>query len=569
MRSRGALIDDLSSGASPEVLIVGAGINGIGVFRDLALQGVSALMVDRGDFCSGTSAAPSRLIHGGLRYLETGEFGLVRESLIERNHLLLDAPHCVKPLRVWVPLQGWSGGVFDAAARFLRLKRTPGPKGALVVKLGLALYDLFGASNRTMPNHRFVRRDDARAAIPGLSKSVRTVAEYYDAKVILPERLGLELIADTETDSPASRAIPYMTMEGIQNGAVVLRDAITRNEYRVSPRLLINCTGAWLDGVDQKLGIDERLIGGTKGSHLVLRHKELARSLGDVMLYFETTDHRICLAYTLDESHVLIGTTDIRTDDPDDSICSDAEVEYLFDVMKDVLPGITLDRSQIVFAYAGIRPLPLTKSDVAGAISRDHELRCFEPSQSRPFPVIALVGGKWTTFRSCAEEIADAALHRLGLKRKLSTANRTIGGGTGWPRDAASLTRLITDFAAGYGVSPDRARVLLERYGLRAKSYLEAMQKQPETMLSSVPDYAHEEIAYITLQERVSRLADIILRRTSVALLGQARPDVVAEIGQIAGRALGWSETRVLEEILSTENLLRSRYGIAGKAYAK
>ncbi|MDB5625461.1 MAG: glycerol-3-phosphate dehydrogenase [Tardiphaga sp.] len=568
MRSRDTLVESLTDDTSPDVLIVGGGINGIGVFRDLSLQGVSALLVERGDFCSGTSSAPSRLIHGGLRYLETGEFDLVRESLIERNRLLLDAPHYVKPLRVWVPLKGWSGGIVDAAFRFLRLKRTPGPKGGFVVKLGLMLYDLFGARFRTMPKHRFIGRDDAHAAMPELARSIRIVAEYYDTKITLPERLGLELIRDAEADNPSARAISYMTMDSLADGAVVLRDSISGARHNVRPRVLINCAGAWLDGVDRSLSIEERLIGGTKGSHLVLRHPEFARSLADVMLYFETADHRICLAYALDERHVLLGTTDIRADDPEDTVCSDAEIAYLFDVISEVLPTIPLKRDHIVFAYAGIRPLPLTRGGVAGAISRDHELRQFEATTARPFPTIALVGGKWTTFRSCAEQITDAALVRLGRTRQRTTADRQIGGGVGWPRAAADLDRLLADLAFQHGVSLARLRILVARYGLGARRYLDTLQRRPETMLQSVKDYAREEIAYITISERVERLTDILLRRTSIALLGDAGPDAIAEIAAVAGSAAGWSGIRIAEEIGATCRFLRVRHGINGKADA-
>ncbi len=568
MRSRETLVKSLADDAWPDVLIIGGGINGIGVFRDLSLQGVSALLVERGDFCSGTSSAPSRLIHGGLRYLETGEFDLVRESLVERNRLLLDAPHYVKPLRVWVPLKTWSGGILDAAFRFLRLKRTPGPKGGLVVKLGLILYDLFGARFRTMPNHRFIGRADAHAAMPDLAHDVRIVAEYYDTKITLPERLGLELIGDAESDNPSLRAISYMTMDGLADGAIVLRDGVTGALHHVRPRVLINCAGAWLDGVDRSLSIDERLIGGTKGSHLVLRHPELVRSLADVMLYFETADHRICLAYALDDQHVLLGTTDIRADDPEDTVCSDAEITYLFDVMSELLPTIPLDRSHIVFSYAGIRPLPLTKGGVAGAISRDHELRQFEATSARPFPTIALVGGKWTTFRSCAEEITDAALVRLGSVRHRTTADRQIGGAVGWPRAAADLDPLLADLASQHGLSLDRLRVLAARYGLCVRLYLNTLQHRPETMLQSVKDYAREEIAYITVAERVEHLTDIVLRRTSIALLGYAGPDAIAEIGAVAGSAAGWSETRIADEIDATSRFLRTRHGTSGKADA-
>ena len=413
MLPRASVLDRLSSLDAPEVLIVGAGINGIGLYRDLALQGVPALLVDKGDFCSGTSAAPSRLIHGGLRYLETGEFALVRESVEERNRLLIDAPHLVRPIRVWVPLASLTGGAVSALGRFLRLVRTPGAKGAAVVKIGLLFYDLFNRTDQTMPNHRMVPAGEVRRTLPGLAPSTRYVGEYYDARITAPERLGVELVADAEAACPGALAANYVAATVCEDGRVVLRDEIGGRSIAVRPRLVVNCAGPWLDGVNAALGLEGQLIGGTKGSHLVLRHADFARRLGDVMLYFETHDHRACLAYALDAEHVLLGTTDIRTSDPDDTACSAAEIDYLFAVMAEVMPGLALERSQIVFTYAGVRPLPLSEG-VAGAISRDHSLRIFEATAERPFPLLALVGGKWTTFRACAEEIAVAVLGQLG-----------------------------------------------------------------------------------------------------------------------------------------------------------
>ncbi|NMD09074.1 MAG: glycerol-3-phosphate dehydrogenase/oxidase, partial [Phyllobacteriaceae bacterium] len=407
--------------ADAPVLIVGAGINGIGVFRDLALQGVPAILVDKGDFSSGTSAAPSRLIHGGLRYLETGEFALVRESVMERNHLLLNASHLVKPLAVWVPTFSWFGGALSAALRFLKLKKTPGAKGIVVVKLGLMFFDWFGRKTQTMPRHRIISRAASLNKIPGLSRSIAAVAEYHDARLTHPERLALELVKDAERDCPDSLALPYVSLAGQGKTGVMLKDEIGGEQFSIMPRLVINCAGAWADHVNASLGIEQRLIGGTRGSHLVMRRPDIARQLGDSMLYFETHDFRACLIYTLDETLILVGATDIRDDNPDGVTCSADEITYLFGVMDEVLPGCNARQEDIVFAYAGIRPLPWSGDTTTGAISRDHALRAFEENAARPYPVLTLVGGKWTTYRACAEQIAGEVLQRLGKLASRST----------------------------------------------------------------------------------------------------------------------------------------------------
>jgi glycerol-3-phosphate dehydrogenase len=560
MLARNAVLERMRAIEQPDVLIIGGGINGIGVFHDLALQGVSSLLVERGDFCSGTSAAPSRLIHGGLRYLETGELSLVRESLVERNRLLLNAPHVVKPIRVWVPLRGWTGGMLSAVGRLLHLKRSPGPKGALVVKLGLLLYDILGAKLQTMPRHRFVARKERSKVLPGLAPDIREIAEYYDAKVTMPERLGLELLADAEGACPGAIAVPYMEVAGLGDGAIRLRDAIDGASYDVRPRLVVNCTGAWLDRVDGRLDIHQRMIGGTKGSHLVVRNPALASQLGDIMLYFETRDHRICLVYALDAKHVLLGTTDMPTDEPDAPVCTQQEVDYLYAALREFMPGIEISNDEIVFAYAGVRPLPLTEGAVAGAISRDHELRMFEPDTKRPFPVLSLVGGKWTTYRACAEQISDAVLSRLGMVRRSTTAEVAIGGGRGWLADSAARERLTMEQSRACGLSGKRVETLFDRYGARAVAFLEHLQAAGETMLVQLPDYSNEEITFLVKQERVVRLEDVLLRRTAIALLGDATAPVVSEIGGIVGAALDWTDQQIRDEVLATTQLLASRH---------
>lgn len=563
MRSRDAVMRQLEAGDVPEVLIVGGGINGVGVYRDLAAQGVAALLVDRGDFSSGTSAAPSRLIHGGLRYLETGEFALVRESVEERNLLLLNAPHVVRPIRCWIPLQSWFGGALATVLRFLRLTRTPGPKGAVPIRVGLAFYDLFGNAHRTMPRSRFHSRAAARARIPGLAAATRAVAEYFDARISHPERLVAELVADAEADCPASLAVPYCAAAGLdEDGAVVLSDRIGGGRIRVRPTIVVNAAGAWLDGVHGALGLTERLVGGTKGSHLIVRRPDLAAELGDVMLYFETADHRACLIYRFDADHVLLGTTDLRTDDADDMTCSPAEIDYLFAVLAAVMPGAPLRRDEIVFRYAGVRPLPRTADGVTGAISRDHALRRFDPAPGRPFTLISLVGGKWTTYRACAAEIADAVLARLGRPRRLSTKTLPIGGGRGFPKDEAGRAAFVADLSGRTGLSPARCALLADRYGAGAAA-IAAAEAADGRLLSSMPAYSVAEIVAIAATERVSRLEDVVLRRTLMAFEGAVNRAGLEELADLVAPVLGWSAERRAAETDECARLLRERHGVS------
>ena len=562
MRTRSELLAQLRQLETVDVLVIGGGINGVGVYRDLAAQGQACLLVERGDFCSATSSAPSRLIHGGLRYLETGEFRLVRESVEERNLLLRNAPHLVKPLCTWVPLTSWSGCALSAGPRFLRLLRTPGKKGGVVVKLGLMAYERFGKATQSMPAHRMLGRAAARREVPGLAPAICAVAEYYDARITHPERLTVELVGDAEHDCAASMAIPYLAVAGLADGGVQLRDTQSGELFLIRPGIVVNAAGASVDIVGGHMGIEGRLVGGTKGSHLVLHSPWLEQSIGGRMLYFETFDHRVCLVYRLEQDLFLLGTTDLRTESPDDVVCSEAEIDYLFGVLEQVLPGVPLSREMIVFRFAGVRPLPFANDGAAGAISRDHYLQEFPATGQRPFPVLTLVGGKWTTYRSCAEMIADAVLLRSGKKRVADTRDLKIGGGLGWP-GSDPLATLAASLSRATGIAPERAFQLAERYGGAALAVARAVAAADDRAIDGAAAYSVAEIGYLVRHERVTCLADLVLRRTLAAIGNRINPAMMEDCSRIAAQVLGWDEPRRQGELAQTWQLLRERHGVA------
>lgn len=563
MRKRTELLDRLRHGETPEVLIIGGGINGVGVFRDLAAQGVPALLVEAGDFASGTSAAPSRLIHGGLRYLETGETGLVREALLERNLLLKNAQHIVHPQPVWIPLRSWFGGAMSAVFRFLRLKKTPGRKGAVPVALGLRVYDLFGRAHRTMPTHRIIGAARARQEMPALAPDVIAVAEFHDARVSHPERLVLELISDAETECPAAMALPYLAASASQNGSVKLKDHESGETFSVRPRLVINAAGAWVDRVQNTLGIPGRLMGGTRGTHLVMRNADISRNLDGRMLYFETRDFRACLALPLDADHVYVGTTDIRVDDPEDRHFSEAEIDYIFDVLRPVLPDIDWRREDSVFTMAGIRPLPFQDASVkaTGAISRDHRIERYAPSDARPYETLTLVGGKWTTYRALAEQVAEMALDILKRTRTTDTKSLPIGGAKGFPDTTGEQEAWLAGLAARTGLDVERAAILASRYGAVAAEFAEA-ERDDARRFNSLEGYTPAEIARICRNERVTRLADIVMRRTLMAFEGRTSRDALEELADAAADALGWTQDERDRQLADTMSNLRAHHRV-------
>jgi len=225
---RNAALEYIKEHPQTAVLIIGGGVNGAGLFRELALQGIEALPADKADFCAGASAASSRMIHGGLRYLEFGEFRLVRESLAERNRLLQNAPHYVRPLPTVIPALFWFSGISAVIRRFFGLHgQRPAHRGALMVKLGLLFYDLFTGKSRHIPRHTFMSRRTAHDLCPILPPAIKCAAEYHDAWVSYPERLCLELIQEGTAACLNAHALNYVSLKGMDKGEVLLHDCIS------------------------------------------------------------------------------------------------------------------------------------------------------------------------------------------------------------------------------------------------------------------------------------------------------------------------------------------------------
>ena len=311
----------------------------------------------------------------------------------------------------------------------------------------------------------------------------------------------------------------------------------------------MNAAGPWIDHVNASLGIDGKLIGGTKGSHILLRNPELVESLKGRMIYFEADDGRICLVFEY-LGLALVGSTDIKADNPDSVRCEDDEIDYFLASLRSLLPRLHFDRDQIVYTYSGIRPLPASDASNPGLISRDHSSPAMEPSGDRPFAVISLVGGKWTTFRGFAEEVANTILGRLDRPRKVDTRMLPIGGGRDFPVDATARKRWIEARIGGTGLTEDRLETLLSRYGTTADAILTHIKAAGrETPLASLVGYTDAEIDWIARSEMIEHLADIVMRRTTLAIEGRLSTAALDEISSIMARALQWDEPRRTIEV--------------------
>jgi len=543
-------IDRIARSPAFDVIVVGGGINGIGVFHDLAHQGLRVLLVEMNDFCSGCSAAPSRMIHGGLRYLENGEISLVRESLVERDRLLRNAPHLVRPLPTTVPIERFASGLANAALNFVGFTGRPRPRGALPIKLGLILYDAITRAGRMLPRHRFRGRAATRSAFPALRPSIRFSATYYDAWISHPERLGIELICDAMAQNPEAMALNYARLAQV-NGGLVLTDGETGQALPVGARLIVNATGAWIDESAATLGtrLNERLVSGTKGSHLILENPALMSALNGQMIYFEHSDGRVCIVFPY-LGRVLAGSTDLRVNTAGRTACSTEERDYILGALQELFPAIPISAVQIVYSYAGIRPLPVSDADFTGRISRGHTVRRLHGV----IPQIGMVGGKWTTYRAFAEETVDAVLADLGLSRRTTTRDLPIGGGAGFS-DA-----LAAALVASHGLSAERAAHLIDLYGARARAIADFCPRD-DRPLPGVP-MTEGEVRWAVRHEQALHLADVLQRRSPLAIRGLLSVPLITATARAMGGELGWSEAETKIEVARFLSDLETWHGV-------
>ncbi|MBY0177640.1 glycerol-3-phosphate dehydrogenase/oxidase [Curtobacterium herbarum] len=556
----------LTGRPNAQVLIVGGGINGIATFRDLALQGVDVALVERGDYASGASAASSHMIHGGIRYLENGEFRLVRESVQERNGLIRIAPHYVKPLQTTMPIFSTFSGIMNAPLRMLTHKqRSTKERGAMLIKIGMTIYDSFSRDGGSVPKHVFRTKKAALQDMPALNRDLKYTGTYYDASVHEPERLALDVLKDglaasTGTGSDATaRATNYVEAAGSRDGGVLLRDRETGEEFVFTADVVVNASGPWTDLTNEAFGGETKYMGGTKGSHIVVDNPELLEATKGRELFFENNDGRIVLIYPL-KGRVLIGTTDIDADPSEPAVCTEEEVDYFFGLVKHVFPQIELGRDHIVYRYSGIRPLPRHEDTAPGFVSRDYRIVDTPIAGLPKTKVLSLVGGKWTTFRALAAHLSTDITTKLGVTRKVDTTGMPIGGGKDFPTTDGQRALWIKSHRDG--LASETVDRLLERYGTRAAEVVDVLVTGPVEPLESDGTITRGEVRYFAEREQAVHLIDVVLRRTNLAFVGGVTIDLLDELADVMAETLGWTTEERADEIQRTLDVLRESHGV-------
>ncbi|MDF2991651.1 MAG: glycerol-3-phosphate dehydrogenase [Microbacterium sp.] len=541
-----------------DVLIIGGGINGLATLRDLALQGVKVALVERGDFVSGASSASSHMVHGGIRYLENGEFRLVKEAVTERNDLLKTAPHFVKPLETTIPIYKTFSGILSAPFRLLVThgRGKPNERGALLIKVGLIMYDTFSRDGGSVPRHKFLGKKKSLAELPKLNPDLAYTATYFDASMHDPERIALDVLHDgIVAGAGRTQAVNYVSAVGADENGVRVRDEVSGEEFSVAAKVILNTAGPWTDLANSAMGLSTQFMGGTKGSHIVLDNPELLAATGGREIFFEHSDGRIVLIYPL-KDRVLVGTTDIDADPAKPVVCTDDEIEYFFDLIGHVFPSIGVDRSQIVYTFSGIRPLPRHDDTAPGFVSRDYRI---VEDEIAGVPAMSLVGGKWTTFRALSEHLSMKTLQKLRRPHRVSTQGLPIGGGAGFPTTPEARRRWVA--ARTNAHSRELVDALLNRYGTRADVILDALPAEP-TPIESAPGYYVEELEWIARNEQVVHLIDVLLRRTHLAFVGGMTERTLHDVAEAVAGPLGWDSEQVDAEVARTREILLTAHRV-------
>ncbi len=496
--------------ASYDVAVIGAGINGAGIALDAALRGLRVIIIDQDDMCSGTSAISSRLIHGGLRYLEYAEFPLVFESLRERITLRRIAPHLIKPLRISIP-------VYKSARR-----------GPLLIRLGMILYDMLSVG-KTVPGHDMLGRDKAIAAEPGLQhEGLRAMARYYDAQVEFAERWVLEILLAARAagaDILTHNRVEKIVIDGGAVTGLEYTDVITGEPHACDARVVVNAGGPWVDEVLETTGqATGRFIGGTKGSHIIVGSFEGAPE--DAYYVEAAADGRPFFIIPWNGQY-LIGTTDIRYDGDLGKVrASEAEVDYLLAETNRVFPAAQLTRDSIHYAYAGVRPLPRREKGPEGSITRKHIIR---PNRKIARGLFSIIGGKLTTYRNLAEQAVDKLSRPLGRKLpKCRTQALQLPGAFGLDEAAKALD-------AAESITAEVSERLLRVYGGRAAEVLELADGEQLSLVEA-------ETVFAIRIEMARTLTDVVHRRMMIGLdADQGRP-LYERIAAAAAAELGWSD---------------------------
>jgi len=545
---RQAQIQRLSHTARVDVLILGGGVSGVSTLRELTLNGVSAVLIERNDFCAGATGASTRLAHGGLRYLENRELSLVADAVKERNLLLQHAAHLVKPIAITIPVENRIKGFFQSTLKYFGLSRVVSNLNSVSLMAALTLYSWLSKGTFKLPNHRFVWRTSKIKK--GLADRFSASATYYDAKFINPEALVFEILEQALRQSPNNIALNHVNwrLDDDDTSEYTSFTILDKNGAilgSVIPTVVVNATGAWVDRTNSKLSLSTEYVTAVQGTHLVLDCPELFTWLDGSAQYFPDQAGRMLICYPLNRT-VLIGTTEHVASDPSSAATTKDEIIYLLKGLNSLLSTIRVGHEHILGTTSGCRPLIRQVGGNVNSAKRAHTIH--RDFTSKGVPVLSIAGGKWTIFRSMAVQISDEVMQLLGVCRSVDTEQRVYPG---WS-EPKEVDKLIDDYAQRFGLTNQRVGQLYERYGyIRLSAVAEYCAQHSDKPLDSAPHYTEREIEWLVSARGAQQLDDLLLRRTQLALDGYANRACLQELSLLMARMLGESERWAADAVAS------------------
>jgi len=501
-------------GQNFQVVILGGGINGVAVARECARAGKRTLLVEQNDFASGVTSRSTRIIHGGLRYLEHGELDLVRESVRERERLLRERSHLVHPLH------------------FLFLLNEQSQRSAMKVRAGLWLYQRIAGRKSADLSEMELKRVE-RALDAGHQWSI---FNYEDAQCEFPERLVAEWMTEAADAGAVVRNHCEVLAVNVTQGrarGVLLRDRISGKDERVEAGWILNCTGPWADRICQRSSVrtSKPMLGGVRGSHIVLPRFSGAPGAA---LYTEAADGRPVFVLPWNEQ-VLVGTTEVPdTTDPAKTAPSNEEIEYLLRTVVKLFPKAKISAHDIKYAFAGVRPLPNSPGNKASAVTRRHFLH--DHTADGAAKLISVIGGKLSTAASLARE----CVRKIGIA---VPEPKMVAMGPGSSLDPM-LDHEILEIARAGSVSEETARGMMEWHGQRAMDIARMALVSAELRAPICPHTSHivAEVVEAYRKEFAVSLGDVLLRRVPVALGACWSESCSREAAARIGAVLGWKE---------------------------
>lgn len=536
--NRSEQLQQLTS-APYDICIIGAGASGAGCALDAVLRGFRVLLVDRGDFSCETSSKSTKLIHGGVRYLEQAFKNLdfaqlrqVRHGLEERHLLLANAPHLAQPLGLVTPVFSWIEGLYFT--------------------IGLKLYDWIASRKDNLPPSEWLSKKTVRQMIPTISDKIHSAVLYYDGQL---DDARYTLALTRSAAEAGATVLNYAEVVGFQkdnNGTltgITLNDRLSdleKNTIHISVKTVLNCTGPFSDHIRRMANnaLSDR-IRPSKGVHAVLPADVLNSK--NALLIPKTPDGRVVFALPF-HGRVMLGTTDEKYDHlEEEPLLESDEVEFLLETLAPYLDR-KVDKSEVKSGFGGVRPLITAGKKQTKGLLRDHEVEYDEVSG-----LFSLLGGKWTTYRLMARDAMDAICRHLTVDKKCSTDNFLLSGAQGYQENNWEMLQAETTLEA------DICRHLNSNYGSHSTE-IAAMIVQDKSLgqrLAAGFPFIRAEVIYAARYEMCCSIRDFIARRIRLELLDwQAAIAAASEVARLLAAELKWSEEKMMKELTKYQNLL-------------